>query len=63
MKKVKFIYTLEIELKVEKKIKYKIIRKFYKFEDMKRFIDNTKSLQEGEIEQIVVTKEYVDIHE
>ena len=61
MKKVKFIYTLEIELKVEKKMKYKVIRKFYKFEDMKIFIDNTRSLQDNEIEQIIVTKEYVDI--
>lgn len=61
MKKAKFIYTLEIEFKVDKKMKYKSIRKFYEFEHMKIFIDNTRRLKEGEIEQIVVTRECRDI--
>lgn len=63
MKKVKFIYTLEIKFKVEEKVEYKVVRKYYEFEKVEKFMNNIKSLRDKDIERITITKEYVDIYE
>ena len=62
MKKVKFIYTLEIKFKVEEKVEYKVVRKYYEFEKMEKFMKNIKSLRDNDIERISITKEYIDIY-